>query len=156
MTQRLIIFLVLGVTLIYLGIQYNNRLDKEALEKKQVEQAVIDKELETKMADLKIEDQKIGTGAEATPGKKVTVNYRGTLTNGTEFDSSFRRNQPFIFTLGQGEVIQGWDLGVKGMKVGGKRILTIPSELGYGANGVPGTIPGGATLIFEVDLLAVE
>ncbi|MBS3902998.1 MAG: FKBP-type peptidyl-prolyl cis-trans isomerase [Anaplasmataceae bacterium] len=108
------------------------------------------------MADLKIEDQKIGTGAEATPGKKVTVNYRGTLTNGTEFDSSFRRNQPFIFTLGQGEVIQGWDLGVKGMKVGGKRILTIPSELGYGANGVPGTIPGGATLIFEVDLLAVE
>lgn len=104
---------------------------------------------------LKIEDQVVGTGSEATSGKKVTVNYLGTLTNGTKFDSSFDRNQPFSFNLGAGEVIAGWDQGVAGMKVGGKRKLTIPPSLGYGSRDL-GTIPPNSTLIFEVELLNVE
>mgnify|MGYP001201158317 CR=1 FL=1 len=110
-----------------------------------------------KMEDkLIIQDERVGTGAEAVVGKKVTVNYLGTLTDGTKFDSSYDRGTPFSFSLGAGEVIAGWDQGVAGMKVGGKRKLTIPSSLGYGAQGIPGVIPGGATLIFEVELLGVE
>ncbi|HAU65242.1 TPA: peptidylprolyl isomerase [Candidatus Woesebacteria bacterium] len=108
------------------------------------------------VTELKIEDEKIGTGDTAIAGKKVTVNYVGTLTDGSKFDSSYDRNEPFIFTLGAGEVIPGWDQGVAGMKVGGKRMLTIPSSLAYGDSGIPGAIPGGATLIFEVELLGVE
>lgn len=108
-----------------------------------------------KVEELKIEDLKIGSGAEAVSGKAVTVNYRGTLTDGTQFDSSYDRGTPFTFNLGAGEVIQGWDMGVKGMKIGGKRKLTIPSELGYGARAV-GSIPPNSTLVFEVELLKVE
>lgn len=105
--------------------------------------------------ELQIEDQKIGTGETAVPGKKVTVNYVGTLTNGSKFDSSYDRNQPFSFTLGAGEVIEGWDLGVEGMKVGGKRKLIIPPSLGYGSSDL-GVIPPNSTLTFEVELLEVE
>ena len=105
---------------------------------------------------LIIQDEVVGTGAEATAGKKVTVNYVGTLTDGKKFDSSYDRGTPFSFNLGAGEVIDGWDQGVTGMKVGGKRKLTIPASLGYGDQGVSGAIPGGATLIFEVELLVVE
>ena len=105
---------------------------------------------------LIIVDEIIGTGAEAVVGKKITVNYSGTLTDGTKFDSSYDRGTPFSFNLGAGEVIKGWDQGFAGMKVGGKRKLTIPSDLAYGPNGIPGAIPGGATLIFEVELLKVE
>ena len=107
-------------------------------------------------AELKIEDLTVGSGAEAVSGKTVTVNYSGTLTNGTKFDSSYDRGTPFSFTLGAGEVIKGWDLGVAGMKVGGKRKLTIPSDLGYGVRGAGADIPPNATLIFEVELLGVE
>ena len=106
--------------------------------------------------ELKIEDLRLGTGAEAVNGKTVTVNYSGTLTNGTKFDSSYDRGTPFSFTLGAGEVIKGWDLGVAGMKVGGKRKLTIPSDLGYGSRGAGADIPPNATLIFEVELLEVN
>lgn len=106
--------------------------------------------------EMKQEDVKIGGGAEATNGKRVTVHYTGTLTDGTKFDSSLDRNQPFTFTLGVGDVIQGWDLGVSGMKEGGKRKLTIPSELAYGERGAPPVIPPNAALIFEVELLKVE
>ena len=105
---------------------------------------------------LKIEDLTVGTGNEAQSGKKVTVNYAGTLTDGTKFDSSYDRGTPFSFNLGTGQVIAGWDQGVAGMKVGGKRRLTIPPELGYGATGAGGVIPPNATLIFEVELLRVE
>lgn len=110
----------------------------------------------TQVDKLIIQDERIGTGAEAAIGKKVTVNYVGTLTDGTKFDSSYDGGTPFSFTLGAGEVIAGWDQGVLGMKIGGKRKLTIPSSLGYGPQGIPGVIPGGATLVFEVELLKVE
>ena len=106
---------------------------------------------------LKIEDIVIGDGAEAKDFNKVVVNYTGTLEDGTVFDSSLKPGrEPFTFTLGVGSVIKGWDLGVKSMKVGGKRKLIIPAELGYGDRGAGALIPPGATLIFEVDLLEVE
>ena len=108
---------------------------------------------------LIIQDEVVGTGTEAVAGKSVTVNYTGTLTDGTAFDSNtdpkFGHVTPFTFNLGGGEVIQGWDEGVAGMKIGGKRKLTIPASLGYGAQSV-GTIPANSTLIFEVELLKVE
>jgi len=104
---------------------------------------------------LIIEDLSVGEGAEAVAGKHVTVHYTGWLTNGTKFDSSLDRNDPFDFPLGRGHVIRGWDEGVAGMKVGGKRKLTIPPEMGYGARGAGGVIPPNATLVFEVELLGV-
>jgi peptidylprolyl isomerase len=103
---------------------------------------------------LRITDLELGTGAEAIAGQSVSVNYRGSLTNGKEFDSSYGRG-PFSFRLGGGQVIQGWDEGVAGMKVGGKRKLVIPPDLGYGSRGAGGVIPPDATLIFEVELLKV-
>jgi FKBP-type peptidyl-prolyl cis-trans isomerase len=106
--------------------------------------------------ELNIEDQKTGEGAEAVAGKTVSVHYTGWLTDGKKFDSSVDRGQPFQFTLGVGQVIQGWDKGVAGMKVGGKRKLTIPPEMGYGARGAGGVIPPNATLVFEVELLGVK
>src|SRR5688572_2007507 len=104
---------------------------------------------------LTIDDIVVGTGAAAAAGQKVTVHYTGWLTNGTKFDSSKDRNDPFVFPLGAGSVIKGWDEGVQGMKVGGKRKLTIPPALGYGARGAGGVIPPNATLVFEVELLGV-
>lgn len=105
---------------------------------------------------LIIEDTKIGDGDEAKAGMLVAVHYVGTLTDGKKFDSSRDRGQPFIFQLGAGQVIAGWDQGFEGMKVGGVRNLTIPPELGYGAQGAGGMIPPNATLKFEVELLGVK
>ena len=105
---------------------------------------------------LKFTDDQVGTGAEAQKGKTVSVHYTGWLLDGTKFDSSRDRNQPFLFPLGQGQVIKGWDEGVAGMKVGGKRTLVIPPDLGYGARGAGGVIPPNATLKFEVELLDVK
>ena len=104
---------------------------------------------------LKYEDTLVGDGATAVAGQKVSVHYTGWLTNGTKFDSSKDRNDPFEFKLGAGQVIRGWDEGVQGMKIGGTRKLTIPPQLGYGARGAGGVIPPNATLVFEVELLAV-
>lgn len=109
---------------------------------------------------LQYEDTKVGEGPEATAGKQVTVHYTGWLQNpdgtaGKKFDSSKDRDDPFEFPLGAGHVIQGWDQGVQGMKVGGVRRLVIPASLGYGARGAGGVIPPNATLIFEVELLGV-
>jgi len=106
---------------------------------------------------LMIEEVKLGEGALATKGKTVSVHYTGTLTNGTKFDSSLDRGRPIEFVLGTGMVIKGWDQGIDGMKVGGKRTLTIPPELGYGARGTPGgPIPPNATLVFDVELVDVK
>jgi len=109
---------------------------------------------------LKYTDTKTGDGATATPGGKVSVHYTGWLYNngakGAKFDSSVDRGQPFQFTLGARQVIAGWDEGVAGMKVGGKRTLIIPPELGYGARGAGGVIPPNATLMFDVELLGVQ
>ncbi|HEU5001239.1 MAG TPA: FKBP-type peptidyl-prolyl cis-trans isomerase [Actinomycetota bacterium] len=106
--------------------------------------------------DLQIEDLEVGTGAEATAGKHVTVQYVGVAhSNGRQFDASWDRGQPFSFPLGAGRVIRGWDQGVAGMKVGGRRQLVIPPHLGYGDRGAGGAIKPGETLIFVVDLVSV-
>ncbi|MBY0437552.1 MAG: FKBP-type peptidyl-prolyl cis-trans isomerase [Burkholderiales bacterium] len=117
----------------------------------------------TPAAGLKITDRKVGTGAEAVPGRQVTVHYTGWLfdaaakdNKGKKFDSSLDRKDPFTFGLGAGQVIRGWDQGVAGMKVGGQRTLVIPPEMGYGARGAGGVIPPNATLLFEVELLGVK
>jgi len=107
------------------------------------------------MDQLIIEDILIGTGAEVKSGDTVFMHYRGTLTDGTKFDSSYDRDQPFETQIGVGTVIRGWDEGVPGMKVGGKRKLTIPFDMAYGERGVPGVIPPKSTLIFEVELIDI-
>ena len=114
-------------------------------------------------AQLVKADRKVGTGTEAVAGKRVTVHYTGWLfdatkpeNKGPKFDSSRDRNDPFTFRLGGGDVIEGWDRGVAGMKVGGQRTLTIPADMGYGARGAGGVIPASATLLFDVELLDVR
>jgi FKBP-type peptidyl-prolyl cis-trans isomerase len=110
---------------------------------------------ELQLDQLISEDLVVGTGDVANAGQKVTVHYTGWLTNGTKFDSSKDRRDPFVFDLGRGQVIKGWDQGVQGMKVGGKRKLTIPPGMAYGSRGAGGVIPPNATLVFEVELLGV-
>ena len=107
----------------------------------------------TTASGLQIEELAVGSGNAATAGQKVSVHYTGWLTNGTKFDSSKDRGEPFIFPLGKGHVIKGWDEGVQGMQEGGMRVLVIPPALGYGARGAGGVIPPNATLLFEVELL---
>jgi peptidylprolyl isomerase len=109
----------------------------------------------TTASGLQFEDVTVGTGPSPTKGKRVTVHYTGTLPDGKKFDSSRDRNEPFQFAIGVGQVIKGWDEGVMSMKVGGRRKLIIPPDLGYGARGFPGAIPPNATLHFDVELLGV-
>lgn len=157
MKSRLIIFIVLAAVILGFGMWYSEKVFKESQESEfrvgtaaqQAQSQIMDK--------LKIEDAVVGTGAEAKNGETVTVNYTGTLDDGTKFDSSLNPGRtPFSFLLGAGQVIRGWDLGVLGMKVGGKRTLTIPSELGYGSRGAGTVIPPDATLHFTVELLSVS
>ena len=111
--------------------------------------------MNTTASGLQYEDTVIGTGAEAAKGKSVEVHYTGTLADGTKFDSSHDRKQPFSFRLGAGQVIKGWDEGVVGMKVGGTRKLVVPGDLAYGPRGYPGSIPPNAQLTFVVELIKV-
>ena len=113
-------------------------------------------EMVTTASGLQYVDMKVGDGPSPNPGKRVRVHYTGWLTDGTKFDSSVDRGEPFVFSIGMGQVIKGWDEGVMSMKVGGKRKLTIPANLGYGARGAGGVIPPNATLVFDVELLGVE
>lgn len=115
--------------------------------------------IESKKMDtgkLIIEDIKVGDGREVKTGDTVVMQYKGTLVDGTKFDSSYDRNEPFTTQIGVGQVIKGWDEGVPGMKIGGKRKLTIPSDLAYGESGAGGVIPPNATLVFEVELLDIK
>jgi FKBP-type peptidyl-prolyl cis-trans isomerase len=147
MNEKIVVALILFVSCgIFGAAWYSNQRSATILEN-----------TETSMdtSKLSIVDSVVGTGAEAVNGKTVSVHYTGKLQNGTVFDSSVSRGVPFEFPLGAGIVIEGWDLGIAGMKVGGKRTLTIPPELGYGARDM-GTIPPNSTLTFEVELLGVK
>ena len=112
--------------------------------------------LQAPVTKLEITDTAVGTGDEVASGDRVVMHYKGTLLDGTEFDSSYKRNEPFETTIGIGEVIKGWDEGIPGMKVGGKRKLVIPANMAYGEAGSPPAIPPNSPLVFEVELLEIK
>ena len=151
--QRILILaiLLILVTAIAYLVFASNKTTTELEEGMAIEEGMT-----TTASGLQYKDLVVGEGQEATAGKTVQVHYTGWLTNGTKFDSSVDRGQPFEFPLGAGRVIQGWDEGVAGMKVGGKRKMVIPSDLGYGARGAGGVIPPNDTLVFEVELLGIK
>ena len=161
--SKTIIAIIIIVVVVGLGFWFYNRQSQNQ-ESNQLESsqpanpvAVDDEKIEgIEGNELKIEILKKGAGKEAKNKDNVSVHYTGSLEDGTKFDSSLDRGTPFVFTLGIGQVIKGWDLGVLGMKIGEQRKLTIPPELGYGKNGVPGAIPPNAVLIFEVELLEIQ
>lgn len=162
--QKYIIFIVVAVLIVIGAMMYKPSAPEGAagtMEQGSINEPAPgtvgrDTNVITNPMGLIIEDVKVGTGDEAKPGALITVHYVGTLDNGTKFDSSRDRGEPFQFPLGQGMVIAGWEQGFNGMKIGGVRKLTIPPELGYGAQGAGGVIPPNATLHFEVELLAVR
>jgi len=151
----IIAIILLGV----IGFIFSSNKNPQEVDNQSIKQEVNNNRTQQEeimeITELQIVDTTVGEGKEAILGKVVSVHYTGTLTDGTKFDSSVDRETPFQFTLGAGQVIQGWDQGVIGMKVGGKRTLTIPSDLAYGPTGRPGTIPPSATLIFDIELLDV-
>lgn len=171
-TIKVIVFTVIAATILGGGLFYNANLDRSTEQQvanvanqanqKNTQQPVpessstVSSTTQT-MDKLQIVDVVVGTGAEAKNGDTVSVNYTGTLLDGTVFDSSLKPGRgPFEFQLGVGQVIKGWDQGVLGMKIGGKRKLTIPPDLAYGASGAGGVIPPNATLKFDVELLGVK
>ncbi len=162
MNKKITIGVVVGVVLLSLIWAYT-RLpnDKEPLKDVKASPSAsvaiaTDSAQASSSAGLKIEDIKVGDGAQAKSGDTVVVQYVGKLADGGVFDDSYKHRAPFQTVLGKGQVIKGWDQGIPGMKVGGKRKLTIPPELGYGDRGSPPTIPPNATLTFDVELLQVK
>jgi FKBP-type peptidyl-prolyl cis-trans isomerase len=151
----IIVYIVLAVGIITGGMWYGNKISEESQSNIAAQGAAAEQAQSKIMENFKMTDVVVGKGAEAKNGDTVTVNYVGTLDDGTKFDSSYDRKTPFSFRLGVGGVIKGWDLGVAGMKVGGKRTLVIPPELGYGAQ-ANGPIPANSTLHFTVELLSVS
>ena len=149
--QRIAIIVI--VVLLLVGVAY---LVWSAASNKSVGNLPDLSNMTTTASGLQYKDTLVGDGAEVTPGKTVSVHYTGWLQNGVKFDSSLDRGQPFSLNVGLGQVIAGWDEGLVGMKEGGKRLLVIPPELGYGAAGSPPVIPPNATLIFEVEVLEVN
>lgn len=166
-TIKVIVFIVIASVILGGGLFYNTGLDRKTQEQvadvnntaaqqlTQSEETQTNQQTQT-VDKLIIEDVVVGTGAEAKTGNTVSVHYTGTFLDGTKFDSSVDRGTPFEFKLGAGAVIKGWDQGVVGMKVGGKRKLTIPGDLAYGPNGYAGAIPPNATLKFDIELLGVK
>ena len=146
---------ILIILLVALGIWQNQQSNRELIEgtKPSMENKPNGQQVDT--SGLKINDLELGNGGTAEPGRKLTVHYTGFFEDGSKFDSSYDYDQPFQFVLGDGLVIAGWELGLLGMKEGGRRELTIPPQLAYGANGY-GPIPSNATLRFEIELIAVE
>lgn len=150
------IFVIVAIGLVgYFLLKNGDQTDTKSSQDNLAQTGPEKNNIEPAITKLKIEDLKVGDGAEAQTGQMAKVHYVGTLTDGTKFDSSRDRNEPFEFTIGGGEVIQGWDEGVAGMKVGGVRKLTVPPELGYGSADL-GKIPPSSTLIFEIELLEVK
>ena len=151
------IILIIIILIVFVSVFYfltRDSQEDKTQEESETEEMVLDSSEEQ---ELQIEILKQGTGEEVKSGDNIAVHYTGTLEDGTKFDSSLDRGNPFVFTLGIGQVIKGWDMGVLGMKVGEIRKLMIPSELGYGETGTPGgPIPPNATLIFEVELLGIN
>lgn len=161
--SRKIIWIGLLILIVLAGFLFLNKSDKKVSDNASMpavkqENTKLDTNMNnsTQSAKLVIEDTKLGTGTEVKSGDTVVMHYKGTLTDGTKFDSSYDRNEPFSTQIGVGQVIKGWDLGIPGMKIGGKRKLTIPSDLGYGSTGTGGVIPPNATLIFEVELIDIK
>lgn len=148
--------LVIVAVVIVGGFIFFSSQQPEEQELVVVEKSQENMEQENTPAGLQIEDVKVGEGAEAVSGDQVTVHYVGTFENGSTFDSSRAKDAPFTFLLGAGRVIQGWDEGVVGMKIGGIRKLVIPPELAYGERGAPGAIPPNSTLYFEIELLQIQ
>lgn len=142
------------IILVIAGLFFFLQNDSSENNSTQIQETTMSK-TSTDSGKLQIEEIKVGTGAAVTSGDTVVMHYSGTLENGEKFDSSYDRGQPFETRIGVGQVIEGWDMGVPGMKIGGKRKLVIPSALGYGERGV-GPIPPNATLIFEVELLDIK
>ena len=146
-----IVILILIVAAVFLIVTSKNKEKSKSLPKDMLSASAPAVE-----NPLQIIDIKVGDGKEVKNGDRAEVNYLGTLENGVRFDSSYDRKQSFAFTLGAGEVIRGWDMGLLGMKIGGKRKLIIPSSLAYGKTGAGSVIPPDATLIFEIELLAIK
>ncbi len=148
---------IISIIIVLLAIILSFYLLNETLKSEEVIEKTEEIESEETVKDLAIEILEEGTGEEAQNGDSLKVHYTGTLEDGTKFDSSLDRGDPFVFTLGAGQVIQGWDLGLLGAKVGDKRKLTIPADLGYGETGAAeGKIPPRATLIFEIEVLEIN
>ena len=154
--QKIFIFIVTAITLVFFAITYINSRKIEAFVFTEFFAADASVKVITTASGLKYQDLVIGDGEVAKVGDDIVVHYTGWLTDENKFDSSVDRNNPFDFTLGIGRVIQGWDEGVTGMRVGGTRLLMIPAELGYGDLGSGASIPPGATLIFQVELLEIS
>lgn len=152
---KLVIFIVVVIVFLYAGRWYASRLDEQAAREELARQEEAVQDEERVRESFIIEDVVLGTGQEAKNNDTVAIHYRGELEDRTSFDNSYDRGQPFAFTLGKGEVIKGMDLGVLGMKVGGKRKIVIPPEWGYGVRG-SGPIPPYATLVFTVELIEVN
>lgn len=152
-TKPFVLLIIIVLSVFSLLFFFESRKEKVSVAQNQ---ELVENTTMQEVDGLKIDDIKPGTGVAAEIGNTVFVHYVGTLEDGTKFDSSKDRNEPFSFTLGVGQVIKGWDLGVLGMKVGGVRKLTISPDLAYGQAGIPGVIPENATLIFEVELLEVR
>jgi FKBP-type peptidyl-prolyl cis-trans isomerase len=151
----LIAILVIAIILVF-GYILQDAMGNPIGKKTEPEAAQQTQPMDQPKEEVKIEEITEGTGQEVKSGDTVVMHYRGTLEDGTQFDSSYDRGEPFTTQIGVGQVIQGWDQGVPGMKVGGKRKLTIPASLGYGEQGAPPSIPPNATLIFEVELVGIQ